>query len=114
MQDVVIPHFQELGFLNDVLYARGLFDSLKRRGLSRTMIQSRMRQKGVETEEISRLLNDEEEGASDKDSVIRFAQKKKIGQYRLTPYDDPKDKQKDLAKLARAGFSYDIAQSVFE
>ena len=113
VRDVVIPYFKELGFLNDDLYSKALFNSLKRKGLSRSMIANRMRHKGVESDIIANLLNDDDDGASDKESVIRFAQKKKIGKYRTSSYDDPKDKQKDLAKLARAGFSYDVAMSVF-
>jgi len=65
------------------------------------------------------FLNDEmlaqfSNGFNDKDAIIQFAKKKKIGRYSVNGYIDYNDKQKDLGKLARAGFSYDVAMSVFE
>ena len=53
------------------------------------------------------------DNTDDRMAVEIFARKKKIGTYRPVPYADFKEKQKDLGKLARAGFSYDIAMSVF-
>lgn len=114
VRDVVIPYFENLGFLNDKLYAQGLYNSLHRRGLSRNEIYRRMTQKGLPREDVMDFLNNDDEPANDKASVITFAKKKRIGRYRLAPTNDPKEKQKDLGKLARAGFSYDVAISVFD
>lgn len=111
VQDSLIPYFQDLGFINDDLYAEAVFNSLKNRGFSKAKIRSRMMQKSIAKDLIECNLNN---GFEDSEAVITFAQKKKIGIYRQTPYADFKDKQKDLGKLARAGFSYDVAMRVFE
>jgi len=111
VREVVVPYFEKLGFLNDEMLAKGFFNSFKNKGFSKAKIKSRMIQKSIPSELVDSLFLT---GFNDKDAVIKFAQKKKIGVYRLTPYADFNDKQKDLGKLARAGFSYDVAMSVFK
>jgi regulatory protein len=111
IKDTLIPYFEKLGFLNDDLYSTALFNSLKNKGLSKIKIKSKMIQKSVSPHLIDDLLND---GFDDKAAVIRFAEKKKIGRYNKNGYADYQAKQKDLGKLARAGFSYDVAMSVFD
>lgn len=111
----LIPAFTELGFLNDDLYSKALYNSLKNKGLSAKSIQSKMMNKGVESRVIQDLLHDDDDGLNENESVITFARKKKIGRFSPVSYaDDPDRKRKDLGKLARAGFSYDVAISVLE
>lgn len=107
----LIPHFEKLGFLNDELLAKGLFNSFQNKGFSKAKIKSRMIQKSIPSHLVDQLFQD---GFNDRDAAIQFAQKKKIGRYNSGGYADYNDKQKDLGKLARAGFSYDVAMSVFE
>jgi len=114
VKDTVIPYFTDLGFLNDEMYGRALYNSLKNKGLSSYVIKNRMKLKGVESNLINALCQDTENGVDDKNAVQIFAKKKKIGKYRTIPIYDDKEKQRDLGKLARAGFSYDLANSVFE
>lgn len=114
VKDVVIPYFEKLGFLNDDLYSQALYNSLRERGLSRNSIRRRMSLKGVERDIVDQLVDDSDQGVNDKEAVLIFAKKKRIGKFRAIPTDDPKEKQRDLGKLARAGFSYDSAVSVFE
>jgi regulatory protein len=111
VRDIVVPYFEKLGLLNDDMYARALFNSLQNKGYSAAKIKSRMMQKSVPAQLIHDCLND---GFEDAQAVQIFAKKKKIGQYRAVPYADYNEKQKDLGKLARAGFSYDIAMRVIE
>jgi len=110
VQNTLIPYFEKLGFLNDTLYATALLNSLKNKGLSKAKIKSKLVQKSVPASMIQDLLSD---GYDDKTAVHHFAQKKKIGRYHPDGYADYQAKQKDLGKLARAGFSYDVAMSVF-
>jgi len=111
VQETLVPYFQKLGFINDDLYANALLNSLKNKGLSTSKIKSKMIEKSISKDLIDKLMND---GMDDITYVHIFARKRKIGTYRPFPYDNDKDKQRDLGKLARAGFSYTIALSVFE
>ena len=114
VKEVVAPYFEKLGFLNDELFGKGLFNSLKRRRLSRNEIYRRMTLKGLAREQVNALLSDENDGVNDREAVLTFAKKKKIGKFRLLPTHDENEKRRDLGKLARAGFSYDVAMSVFD
>lgn len=115
VEQTLVPEFKLLGFLNDDLYSKALYNSLKNRGLSRKAIQSRMAMKGVDKDSIMKLLNDEDNGLDEKEAVIIFAKKKKIGRFRNIPdANTPEQTRKDLGKLARAGFTYDVAMSVLE
>lgn len=110
----LIPEFIELGYLNDSLYSKALYNSLKNKGLSSKAIQAKMMSKGVEARVIQDLINDEADGINERESVILFARKKKLGRFRMPQTNDPDQKRKDLGKLARAGFSYDMAMSVLD
>ena len=110
VQDIIIPHFQKIGLINDELYAEAIFNSLKNKGFSKMKIKSRMTQKSIPMHYIEQHTNN---NFNDSISVVVFAKKKKIGKFRSEPYMDDKEKQKDLGKLARAGFSYADANSVF-
>ena len=115
VQTTLIPYFTKLGFLNDDLYAKGLLNSLKNKGLSRFVIERRMRTKGIAMENIQILFEDEEQKPDDYDLVEVFARKKKIGRYNTNPKSyDADQKRRDLGKLARAGFSYELAMRVIE
>jgi len=111
VRETLVPYFENLGFLNDEMLAQGLFNSFKNKGFSKAKIKSRMIQKSIPTHLVDDLFSN---GFNDKDAIIQFAKKKKIGRYSVNGYIDYNDKQKDLGKLARAGFSYDVAMSVFE
>jgi len=109
--DTLIPYFQKIGFINDDLYSTALFNSLKNKGFSSSKIRSKMIGKSVDRDIINDLIS---ENGDDKKAILIFAQKKKIGKFRNTPYANDKEKNRDLGKLARAGFSYGLAISVFD
>jgi len=115
LEQQLIPEFTGFGFLNDHLYAKILYNSLKNKGLSARALQSKMLIKGVEACLIQDLIYSDGNDFDEKESVAIFARKKKIGRFSPIPYADAPDrKRKDLGKLARAGFSYDMAMSVFD
>lgn len=114
LQNVTIPYFQQAGFLNDELYATALYNSLKQRGLSAAAIRTRMIHKKIPGPKINDLVKDEETGIDDREAVIIFAKKKKLGKFRVNPIGDDTQKRRELGKFARAGFSYDVVQTVME
>ncbi len=119
MLDQLISRFNDLGLLNDESYARGMVTSLRRSGCSTRLIHARLRQKGLTPEHIKEALAqlDEEENTSADQSelkaALRLARRKRIGPFH-TGNTDEKTYEKSLAKLARAGFSYDIAKKVMD
>ncbi len=115
MVDELADKFERLDLLNDEVYARAVITSLRRRGVSKTMILGKMRGKGIGQELAIQELNkiDAENEGEDPEfkAALKLARKKRIGPYFI---GDEEDIKKSLGKLARAGFSYDIARKVLE
>ncbi len=114
--DRLVTRFTELGYLDDKGYADMRVGSLHRRGVSRRAIRMKLSEKGVEgavaeaaLEELSESL--EREGIDpDLQAAHHYAKRRRIGVYRRSGRDE--NRQRDLAALARQGFSFDIARQV--
>lgn len=111
--------FEKVGLLDDHAYTSARVSSLRRKGLSKTMIVQNMRIKGIQQEQtLSALLKLDEENHDDayeaeKAAALRLAKKKKIGPY-FIHNNKEQDIRKSMGMLARAGFSYDIVRTVLE
>jgi regulatory protein len=119
MVDKLIARFLSSGLLDDAAYAAGKARSLRRRGASRNVIAMKLRAKRVAPDQIAGAV-----GAADADAVEdgedaellaawRLARRKKIGPYRPAKAR-AELRMKDLAALARGGFSYDVARRVVD
>ena len=110
---------REYGFLDDQKYANALASSLKRRGLAKSAARQKLRQKRVGASHIDEALNqsymqtDEMQIDPNLYAAARAAQKKRLGPWGPENIDYP-TLQKQLAKLARRGFSYGIAKQVLQ
>lgn len=104
LEEEVVPYFQDAGFLNDTLFANGLAQSLQRRGLPKRVIEQRMAMKGVEGDDITHALQDYNQQEGDWAALLKTARKKRCGAFGQDTGDEKR--QKDMGKLARAGFSY--------
>lgn len=92
-----------LGLVNDRVFAEGRLNTLRRQGRSTNYIKQHMQQKGVPAEMIAALLVDTAD--DELEAAIRHVARKRLGRD-----PSPEGRQKDLAKLARAGFSFQIAK----
>jgi|AntRauTorckE6833_2_1112554.scaffolds.fasta_scaffold29426_2 regulatory protein len=120
MLENVIAEFQNLGYLNDELYTRGMVNSLRRKGLPSRMILMKLKQKGLDEDLIKETLetHDQDYGEEHDPDIIAaalFARRRKIGAYNKD-YNkrDHELKKKMLAKLARSGFSYAQASQILD
>jgi len=113
--DEVVAKLQKAGFLNDRQYAETRVHSLHARGTSRRSIRMKLAEKGVPAEVIDDTLSQlqEETGDPELQAAITTARRRKIGPYRIRGGRD-ENREKDLASLARGGFSYDIALKVVD
>lgn len=104
------------GLLDDEAYARALANSLHRRGRPLRAVGARLREKGVPADVVKQSLDRLKEGDDDVDltAAWSFARRKRLGPFRTDAEQRHEKRQKDLASLARAGFSYDIARRVIE
>lgn len=113
--------FIDLGLLNDELYTRGMVRSLRQSGKSKRAIMARMATKGIPRDLVQDHLTRYEDERQDQsnsaewDAALTFARKRRIGPYAVNKVNRGQEHEthrKALAKMARAGFSYDIAQRV--
>jgi regulatory protein len=122
--DGVIGRLQRAGLLDDHKYAEARAMTLHRRGMSAGRIRVRLVQKGVDTEAAQRALMmlaaetaadlpGADPSAIDLAGAVNLTRRRRLGPFR-SPADRPRMREKDLATLARSGFSYPLAVKVID
>ncbi len=113
MVDDLVARYLRSGLLDDAAYAAQQAASLHRRGTSRFGIRGKLKVKGVDAELIGAALDGlgEEQGGGEIAAACALVRRRRLGPYR-PPQARAAHRQKDLAALARAGFSLDVARRV--
>jgi len=119
--DALVGKFLRLGLLDDATYARGRAASLHRQGKGARAIRMALMQKGVGDEDAAAALDAlvEEAGTEETDlaAALAYARRRRLGPYRGGAPDEAvrtERRDRDLAALARRGFSYDVCRTVIE
>lgn len=110
MIDEVVAKSLRNGLIDDARYAESRVASLRRRGGSTRAIRLKLSAKGVDRETIAHALEGEEE--DEIAAAHALARRRRLGPYRSgerKPY-----RAKDMASLARAGFSFAVALEVID
>jgi len=113
--DDILKRYIDSGLLNDLAYAETRARSLLSRGSSTRLIRLKLMEKGISGETIDKALKTLELDAPDPElfAAIKFARKRRLG-----PFCDPAKRvdnhDKHLSAMARAGFSYDMAQRIMD
>lgn len=111
MIDTVIEKCLKAGLLNDRAYAETKAASLRRRGGSKRKIEAQLAAKGVDRETIRSVLEDDVQ--SEFDAAVVYARRRRLGPYR-TSGGGTERREKDLAAMCRAGFSYSTARRIID
>ncbi|TCS64974.1 regulatory protein RecX [Varunaivibrio sulfuroxidans] len=117
--DALIARFVASGLLDDRAYAEARVASLRRQGNSARAIRAKLLQKGVDGELIEEALKKhgagEELSAQDEEfeAALRFARRRRLGSFAPAATRAVR-RDKDMAALARAGFSYDTARRIID
>lgn len=116
--EALLERFTRSGLLNDEVYAQGRVRALHRQGHPARAIRARLRAKGVPAElidEALEALSEEDSDGLDPDleAAILRARRKRLGPFRREA-DRADRRQRDLAALARAGFSFGVARTVID
>ena len=119
MVDALIARYLASGLLDDRRYAEAKGRSILRQGGSIRAIRCRLAAKGVAPETIEAALGDlrdEQAGSIDEldlAAAVALARRRRLGPYR--PADQRVSaRDRDLAALGRAGFSWEIARRVID
>lgn len=117
--DDIIAKFERYGFIDDRVYAEMRARSLHAKGTPVRGIRFKLMQKGLDDDHIEAALDAlaREERAADLDlaAALTLARRRRLGPFRSADKDARAERrEKDMATLARAGFSYDVACQVLD
>ena len=106
--DTIIEKLESLNFIDDKSFTESKIQSLLNQAKSKNYIQQYLLQKGVNnkliSEQISLFYHNKD---IEKENALKFAKKKNL-------LNNKEDYEKKLSKMARAGFSYDIAKEILK
>lgn len=106
-----IERYQGSGMLDDARFARNFTAQLTARGKSTRAISQKLAARGVPSEVAGELLatRRQDDPGAELEAARAYVRKRRLGHYRS---DEKREamRHKDLASLARQGFSFDIAK----
>jgi regulatory protein len=111
----LVERYLSSGVLNDARFAKNLATQLTTRGKSSRMISQKLAMRGVPSEVAQDLMTArrQDEPNAELDAARAFARKRRLGPHRDAE-KRAEYRQKDLAALARQGFSFDTAKKALE
>lgn len=107
----VVSEVCRLGYVNDERYALSTAEKYRKAGKSERYIRLKLSRAGVDNDiQDAVLKNDESLSCAEAElaAALRLVEKRKIGPFR-SPRDRKLFRKKDMAVLARAGFSFQTA-----
>jgi regulatory protein len=102
--------FASLGYVDDAAYALSNAQSLAGRGYGKRRLIQKLRIAGVDEADGEDARAHADEAAVS--SALRFAERRRLGPFASTPYRDPRDREKALAAMIRAGHGFDLARAI--
>jgi regulatory protein len=117
--DAIVANFVAAGAIDDRAFAQTKARSLHRRGTSDRLTRQRLKLAGVDEATLDRAmagLNEElhaDPRLREWQAAKALARRRRLGPFRTTG-DRKEHRQRDLAAMARAGFSYDLARKVID
>ena len=102
--------FSKQGYIDDSSYALAKSRSLSERGFGKRRVIEKLRAAGIEEEDGSVAL--EHADAEAIAAAVRFARRRRIGPFAASEPKDPKERDKALAAMIRAGHSFEIARAL--
>jgi regulatory protein len=106
---IIIEKLENLNLINDQVFVESKIQSLQYQAKSKNYIKQYLLQKGIDKQLIEEQISlfYENNKNLEKENALKFAKKRNL-------LDNDQDYQKKLSKMARAGFSYDIAKEVLK
>ena len=106
---IVIDKLENLNLINDQVFVESKIQSLQYQAKSKNYIKQYLLQKGIDKQLIEEQISlfYENNKNLEKENALKFAKKRNL-------LDNDQDYQKKLSKMARAGFSYDIAKEILK
>jgi regulatory protein len=106
----IANRFADQGYVDDKAYALSKSQSLTGRGYGKRRVVETLRAAGIE-EEDSGAAHDHAE-AEAVSAALRFAKRRRIGPFAASAPRDPRERDKALAAMIRAGHSFELARMI--
>ncbi|WP_262691309.1 regulatory protein RecX [Kordiimonas aestuarii] len=110
--DDVVKKCAGYGYVNDESYARQRAEGLLRKGKPTRQIMQDLRYKGVEQEvaetTVNNLVDEERDAKADELAAAAYVRRRRFGPYRRQGHDIEGRREKEIASMMRAGFSYGL------
>lgn len=106
----IAERFAVQGYVDDSSYALSKSQSLTGRGYGKRRVLEALKVAGVEEEEsVAARDHAEEEAVS---AALKFARRRRVGPFADSAPRDPRDKEKALAAMIRAGHGFELARAI--
>lgn len=114
--DQLVLWLEKKGLLSDRAYAESKARALHGRGTSRSRIRANLATKGIGEEDAKAAIDrlGVEHDDPELEAAGLYAKRRRLGPYRRDLATRRDHRQRDLAAMARAGFSLDIARKVID
>lgn len=115
----IVERARSSGLVDDARFTAARAATLRRRGASARSLSAKLAGKGVDRTLIAETLQterdrSEEEGTNaEEDAARAYAKRRRLGPFRR-PDLRAGHRDKDLASMARAGFSYGLAKTIVD
>lgn len=106
--DEVLAKLRRLGYLDDARFAGSRTRTLRKRGKSARAVRAALSAQGIAAATIDAALAGEDVEV-ELDAARAFVKRRRLGPHRASAEAREAEREKDLARLGRAGFSYAIA-----
>lgn len=110
--DAIAERFAELGYVDDAGYALAKSRDLTGRGYGRRRLGEALRMAGVDPADSAAAL--ELAGAGAVAAALRFAERRKLGPFAAQAADDPRQRQRAIAAMVRAGHDFALARAIVD
>jgi len=106
----IADRFAEQGYIDDAAYALAKSEALSGRGYGKRRVLQDLRAAGVEEDD--RAPAREHAEAEAVSAALRFAKRRRIGPFAAEALRDPREREKALAAMIRAGHSFGLARAI--
>ncbi len=106
----IAERFAAQGYVDDSAYALSKAGALARRGYGKRRLSQSLHQAGVGKEDGRPALDHADDEAVA--SAIRFAERKRLGPFASVRATEPKERERALAAMIRAGHSFALSKAI--
>jgi regulatory protein len=106
----IADRFTEQGYVDDAAYALAKSEVLTARGYGKRRVLEKLRAAGVAEDDGAAAREHAE--AETVAAALRFAKRRRIGPFAVQAARDPKEREKGLAAMVRAGHGFDLARAI--